>query len=121
MCSWCSARRGEKPTTPFVRISGDGGQTFGAPHAVPQISLVVRAASAQTLLIGCDLSDTNVVLRSNDGGVTWRTTLMSSVPSSGTVTLGWEDPQTARVSVGTDAIWTTRDAGAGWTKNPLTP
>jgi len=115
----CAARK--KPTTPFVRISGDGGKTFGAPHDVPSIALVVRTASAQTILIGCNGSDTNVVLRSTDGGVTWRTALMSPFPTGGAVTLGWENPQTARVSLGANAIWTTRDAGGAWTKNAVAP
>jgi BNR/Asp-box repeat len=116
----CSAR--QPPTTPFVRISTDGGKTFGARRPVPVAGAgAVRAASAQTLAVGYRSGGANAVLVSRDGGRTWHTTLRAAARGSGAVTLGWENATTARASFDSDAIWTTRDGGLDWTRNPVTP
>ena len=60
------------------------------------------------------------VMLSTDGGANWRTTL-NVATQAGAVALGWENPQTARASFATDAMWTTRDAGRTWTENAVTP
>jgi photosystem II stability/assembly factor-like uncharacterized protein len=105
----CSA--GQQPRSPFVRISTDGGMTFG-----PR-----RPASAQTLAVGYSTANANGVLISDDGGETWRAAFHPPLTASDLVTLGWEDSTTARVSFNTDTIWTTRDAGVDWTGNRVTP
>ncbi len=112
----CSAR--EQPASSFIRVSGDGARTFGLPLDVPIRTVgVVRAASAQTVLIG----DGTGVTVSSDGGATWHTTLTASPAPGSSIALGWENPETARASFDTDAIWTTRDAGRTWTEYAVTP
>jgi photosystem II stability/assembly factor-like uncharacterized protein len=109
---------------PFVRVSGDGGKTFGPRRSVPIVgasSGVVRATSAQTMLVAYRAGSTNAVLTSSDGGDTWRTTLRPSVPATDAVTLGWETTQTARAAFDTDAMWTTRDSGVHWVLNTVAP
>ena len=116
----CSAR--QQPTSPSVRISTDGGVTFGPRRPVPLADVgVVRAASAQTLAVGYSTANANGVLVSDDHGMTWRAALHPPLTASEVVTLGWEDSTTARVSFNTNTIWTTRDAGLAWTANQVTP
>jgi hypothetical protein len=116
----CSARR--QPISPFVRISTDGGKTFGPPHSVPFNGFGdIRAASAQTVAVAYSATNADVVMVSHDGGVTWQTTLRAPRNANDLVTLGWENAQTARASFNTDTIWTTRDGARGWTHNTITP
>jgi len=116
----CSAR--QQPMSPFVRISTDGGTTFGPRRPVPLNDFgVVRAASAQTLAVGYSTNSANGVLVSDDQGATWRAAFRPPLTASDLVTLGWEDSTTARVSFSSDTIWTTRNAGLDWTGNQVTP
>jgi hypothetical protein len=116
----CSAR--QQPVSPFVRISTNGGTTFGPRRPVPFTNVgVVRAASAQTLAVGYSTTNADGVLVSADRGVTWRAAFHPPLTGSNVVTLGWEDSNTARVSFNTDTIWTTHDAGLAWTANQVTP
>jgi photosystem II stability/assembly factor-like uncharacterized protein len=116
----CSAR--QQPTSPFVRTSVDGGKTFGASRGVPIDTFgALRAASAETLIVGSSSTRANSVLVSSDGGSTWRTTLHAPRRTGDSLALGWETSQTARVTFDTPSIWTTRDAGAHWTRNAVAP
>jgi photosystem II stability/assembly factor-like uncharacterized protein len=116
----CSAR--QQPTSPFVRTSVDGGKSFGPSRAVPIDTFgALRAASAETLIVGSSSTQSNSVLASTDGGNTWRTTLYAPRLTGDSLLLGWESSQTARVTFDTGSIWTTRDAGARWTKNAVAP
>jgi len=108
----------------WVRVSLNGGATFGPDQQVPSRSSApagvieryqLAAASANRLLVVETGVHTSKVLLSENGGRTWSTPLnMSS--GSPVVLVGYEDPLTARIAQA-DTVWTTRDGGQTWTAN----
>jgi hypothetical protein len=111
----------------WVRVSTDGGASYGPDEAVPELaqprgdvgSYQLAAASAGRLLavedIDGDGEHGSQVLLTVNGGVTWSTVLR--LPTGPPVVLvGFEDPLTGRVAQG-DLVWTTRDGGRTWTED----
>jgi hypothetical protein len=109
----------------WVRVSANGGASYGPDQAVPFLAHApgdpggyqLTAASAGRLLavedIDGDGEHGSQVLLTVDGGVSWSTVLR--LPTGPRVVLvGYEDPLTGRVAQG-DTVWTTRDGGRTWT------
>jgi len=104
----------------WIRISTDDGSSFGADEHLPMLPVpkgtitdyqLAAASAARLLVVETGLSGSRLV-RSDDGGRTWTTSLQ--FPGTGNVLLvGFEDPRTARVAQG-DTVWTTRDGGRSW-------
>ena len=111
----------------WVRISTDGGATFGAAEHLPLLPVTARgtitdyqlaAASPARLLAVQTGTSGSRLLRSGNGGRSWITSLR--FPGGSNVLLvGFEDPRTARVAQG-DTVWTTRDAGQTWRADHFT-
>jgi hypothetical protein len=104
----------------FVRTSIDAGRTFGTRHTVPSgAGTTIAAGSARTLLVTGIAGGRFQALVSRDGGQTWRATL--SIPAregdAGTWFADFQSARTARVAFGGPSIWTTRDAGATWSRS----
>jgi hypothetical protein len=112
--------------TAWIRVSTNGGASFGpdrtvpAPRGVPAgqvLRLQIAAASARRLLILVAGQHGNRVLLSKNGGLSWSATLSPGGPGPGgldTILLvGFEDQVTARVAQG-DLVWTTYDGGQHW-------
>jgi photosystem II stability/assembly factor-like uncharacterized protein len=108
----------------WVRVSADGGASYGPDQAVPLLarapgevaSYQLAAASAGRLLavedtIGGGTPGSQVLLTEN-GGVSWSTVLRLP-PGPPVVLVGYEDPLTGRVAQGA-MVWTTRDGGRTW-------
>ncbi len=105
----------------WVRVSVDGGATFGpdqvvrAPGGLPTRDIdgyQLAAASANRLLVVATGPHADRVYLTDDGGQTWSTTLASS-GSAPIIEVGFEDPLTARIARG-DLVWTTYDGGRHW-------
>ena len=110
----------------WIRISADDGSSFGADEQLPPLpvpkgiitSCQLAAATHARLLAVQTGTNGSRLLRSDNGGRTWTTSLQ--FPGGGTVLLvGFEDPQTARVAQG-DTVWTTLDGGQTWHRNHFT-
>jgi hypothetical protein len=108
----------------WIRVSADGGASYGPDRAVPFLahspggpgSYQLAATSAGRILVVEDTSGngapgSNILLTVN-GGLSWSTTghLKAGAP---VILVGFEDPLTARVAAG-DTVWTTRDGGRTW-------
>jgi hypothetical protein len=113
-----------------IRVSTDRGKTFGPPERVPSIPLnaffsPIAAGSRQTIAVAYSDEHEYGVVVTNDGGVTWHTTLRPVAPATRETahppSLGWQDANSARVSFNTNAIWTTRDGGRSWTRHLVSP
>lgn len=105
----------------WIRVSVDGGATFGPDELVPSLAggpyeqYRVAAASSGRVLVAETGSHSSKILLTENGGRTWSATL--SLTGSATVLLvGFEDPVTARVARANTA-WTTRNGGRTWTAN----
>ncbi len=110
----------------WIRISTDGGATYGADVPLPLLPVTTRgtitdyqlaAASPARLLAVETGTRGSRLLRSRDGGRSWTTSLRFPGGSS-VLLVGFEDPQTARVAQG-NTVWTTRDDGQTWRARPL--
>ncbi|WP_375487229.1 hypothetical protein [uncultured Jatrophihabitans sp.] len=102
---------------PFVVVGTRAGRSFTRPRALPNVGTsfpFAAAASRTTVLTGVGR-----LYRSTDGTKTLRA--VSGVDVTGGVRfIGFESPQVGRiVSADGHTIWTTRDAGASWTKVTL--
>jgi hypothetical protein len=108
----------------WVRVSANGGASYGPDQAVPFLphqageaaSYQLAAASAGRLLAvedtGGDGQHGSQVLLTVNGGVSWSTVLRLSAGAP-VVLVGYEDPLTGRVAQG-DVVWTTRNGGRTW-------
>ena len=101
----------------YVRISTDGGATWGADEMLPAPPAgfyrdQLAIGSAGTLLVVESGQRSSELLSSSDGGHTWavRLTMRGTAP---VILVGFEDPETARVAQG-DTVWTTTDGGRIW-------
>ena len=118
----------------WIRVSTDGGATFGPDETVPTVasaqrgsmlSYQVAAASADRVLVTQTGVASTQVLVTQDGGLRWSVTLRAAGagtgPGPGTaglVVAGFSGPLTARIAqAGT--IWTTTDGGRTWRADPL--
>jgi len=105
----------------WVRVSVDGGASFGPSQTVPPGPAVppgtirsyqLAAASAGRLLVVESGQNGSRVLLTENGGQTWSATL--NLAASGPVVLvGYQDPVTGRIAQ-SDLVWTTRDGGRTW-------
>jgi photosystem II stability/assembly factor-like uncharacterized protein len=105
----------------WVRVSVNGGATFGPDRVVPTrlsatAGVVFRyqlaAASNGRLLIVETGQHGSSVLLTENGGRTWSTPLALSSASS-VVLVGYQDPLTARIAQ-SGTVWTTTDGGQTW-------
>jgi len=104
----------------WIRVSANGGASYGPGETLPAIEHPagdgsddqVAAASAGRMLVTENSAAGSQVLLTGNGGVSWATVLRlpASAPA---VLVGFEDPLTARVAQG-DHLWTTRDGGRTW-------
>jgi len=105
----------------WVRVSVDGGTSFGPSQTVPSGPAVppgtirsyqLAAASAGRLLVAESGQNGSRVVLTENGGQTWSATL--NLAASGPVVLvGYQDPVTGRIAQ-SDLVWTTRDGGRTW-------
>lgn len=114
---------------PWVRVSVDGGATFGPDHTVRAPGgLLTRdldgyqlaAASAGRLVVVATGQHAGRVYLTDDGGQTWSSTLATGGTGNGTgignnpvILVGFEDPLTARIAQG-DLVWTSYDGAQHW-------
>jgi hypothetical protein len=109
----------------WVRVSADGGASYGPDQAVPSLAQAPGDLGAYQLAAAgpgrpLAVEDTDgdgehgsQVLLTVNGGVSWSTVLR--LPAGAPVILvGYEDPLTGRVAQG-NMVWTTRDGGRTWT------
>jgi len=111
----------------WIRISANGGATFGPDHLVrfvpaPRGTIIhyelAAASSARVLVLSTDSAGRSRVVLTENAGRTWTTTL--TLPAGAApVLVGYEDPLTARAAQG-DTVWTTRTGGRTWTANHIT-
>lgn len=107
----------------WVRISTDGGATFGPDRPLPASAAPsgtltryqLAAASAARFLVVETGTSGSRLLTSQSAGRTWSAKLR--FPGNAPVLLvGFEDPRTARVAQA-DSVWTTRDGGHAWRRD----
>jgi hypothetical protein len=104
----------------WVRVSVNGGASYGPDRAVPSapaavgtiLSYQLAAASVGRLLVVETSERGSRALLTEDGGRTWSTSLRLSAAGS-VVLVGFEDPLTGRIAQG-DRVWTTGDGGRAW-------
>ncbi|HVB46152.1 MAG TPA: sialidase family protein [Streptosporangiaceae bacterium] len=111
----------------WVRISADGGATFGPDQTVPSLTGTPKgtvvlyhlaAASSSRILVTETGSTDSKLLRTENGGRTWSIRL--TFPGTAPVLLvGFEDPLTARVAQA-DTVWTTASGGRTWRADKFT-
>ncbi len=113
----------------YVRISTDGGLTFGPPRAVPGGSGFSQLAitSASTLFVGnAVIGGTGTygyrLMGSFNGGLAWSTVASqtAALPGPGAAPgdfLGFEDASHGRWIGGASSLWTTRDGGRIWSES----
>ncbi len=105
----------------WIRVSTDGGTTYGPDEVVPSLvsGTIVRyqiaAASSDGVLVTETGLHSSKVLLTQNGGGTWSATL-SLASSTTPLLVGFEDPATGRVALG-DTAWTTHNGGQTWTAN----
>ncbi len=103
----------------WVRISTNGGATFGPDQVLPApprsggyYRYQLAAASASRLVVTETGQHGSRLLTTQDGGRTWKLTL--TMPSTAPVLLvGFEDPHTARVAQA-NTVWTTTNGARTW-------
>jgi photosystem II stability/assembly factor-like uncharacterized protein len=122
-----TAPAGEEFGPAWVRVSTDGGASFGPDQTVPFRAAAaggfatyqLAAASSGRLLVvetGAGQGQpTSQVLLSEDGGHSWSARL-SLTGAARVVLVGYEDPLTGRVAQG-DTVWTTGDGGRTWRRD----
>jgi photosystem II stability/assembly factor-like uncharacterized protein len=105
----------------WVRVSADGGASFGPDQTVPSrlaapAGTITRyqlaAASAGRLLVVETGQQGSSVLLTGNGGQNWSTSLSPTAPGP-VVLIGYQDPVTARIAQA-DTVWTTTDGGRTW-------
>ena len=107
--------------SPWVRVSTNGGATFGpdrtvvAAHGLPT-SVVsgyqVAAASASRLVVVAASDHGNKTYVSQNGGRTWKTAFHSQ-GSGAIILVGFQDSLTGRIAQG-GRVWTTINGGKHW-------
>jgi photosystem II stability/assembly factor-like uncharacterized protein len=112
---------------PFVATSSNAGVTFAAGTAKAGLSAPIAAESARDVFatVAGSPKSAGQLLRSTDGGKTWA--VVATAPATSTFGgfaygfLGFENTTTGRWVSPSDpyTIWTTRDAGATWTRHSL--
>lgn len=110
----------------WIRISVNGGATFGPDQTVPATPApagsllryqLAAASSGTVLVLANDSIGTSQVLLTENAGRTWTTTL--TLPATGTpILVGYEDPQTARIAQ-SSMVWTTQTGGRTWTPDVI--
>ena len=111
----------------FVTTSTDAGQTFVPGTANANLSAPIAAASAGVVFADVEATGqpSDQLLRSTDGGRTWAVvaTAQESSTFGGYLLqfLGLESAKTGRWVSAFDpyAVWSTRDGGATWTRQPF--
>jgi len=107
----------------WIRVSDNGGATFGADEQVPSLqsaspgtilSYQLAASSSGRVLVTETSPSGSKVLLTQNGGQSWSQTL--SIPAGNVVLVGYEDTLTGRIAAG-NQVWTTHDGGATWTAN----
>jgi photosystem II stability/assembly factor-like uncharacterized protein len=104
----------------FVVTSLNSGRSFGARRVLPAgAGVTIGVGSAQTLAVTAIRGNRFLALVSGDGGRSWRVTLSLPAPDgdAGRFFLDFQSARTARVAFGGPTIWTTRDAGATWSRS----
>lgn len=113
----------------YVRVSTDGGLTFGPPRSVPgngdfsQLALT----SSSSLFVGNAVTGGSGaygyhLMGSFNGGLNWRTLASQTADLPGPLAtpsdfLGFEDPTHGRWIGGGSSLWTTSDGGRGWSES----
>jgi photosystem II stability/assembly factor-like uncharacterized protein len=107
----------------WVRVSVDGGASFGPDEQVPSLLAApsgtimhyqLAAASSGRLLVTETGSAGSRALLTENGGQNWASSL--SMPAGSVVLVGYQDPLTARIAEG-NQVWTTHDGGSTWADN----
>ena len=112
------ARRGQRLPAAWVRVSTNGGATFGPDKIVPSrlhasyLQYQLAAARDNRLLVVETGQHGSQVLLTENGGASWSSTL--SLSSTGKVILvGYQDPLTCRVAQAGN-LWTSTTGGQTW-------
>jgi photosystem II stability/assembly factor-like uncharacterized protein len=107
----------------WVRVSVDGGATFGPDEQVPSLlaapsGTIMRyqlaAASSGRLLVTETGTSGSRALLTENGGQNWSSAL--SIPAGTVLLVGYQDSLTARIAEGSQ-VWTTHDGGSTWTSD----
>jgi hypothetical protein len=111
----------------WVRVSTNGGATFGPDEVIPSLPAVsigtvvryqIAAGTSGRLLVSETGATASRLLRTGNGGQTWSTVL--SMPAAAPVVLvGFEDPLTGRVAQA-NTVWTTTNGGLTWVPDAFT-
>jgi photosystem II stability/assembly factor-like uncharacterized protein len=111
----------------WVRVSTNGGATFGPDRTLPApdaslgtfIRYQIAAGTVHRFFVAETGQYGSQLVETQNAGGTWATHL--TMPSTSPVILvGFEDPLTARVAQG-DTVWTTRSGGQAWTADKFVP
>jgi photosystem II stability/assembly factor-like uncharacterized protein len=106
----------------WVRVSTNGGATYGPDKTVPSVvpgtirEYQVAAASSRRLLVVETGQHGSQVMLTENGGASWSSTLglTAGLNSAAKVILvGYQDPLTCRIAAG-DKVWTTGNGGQAW-------
>jgi photosystem II stability/assembly factor-like uncharacterized protein len=106
----------------WVRVSVDGGASYGPDKTVPStMPGTIRqdqlaAASSGRLLVVETGQHGSQALVTEDGGTSWTSTLSLSADLSSAakvILVGYQDPLTCRIASG-DNVWTTSNGGHSW-------
>jgi photosystem II stability/assembly factor-like uncharacterized protein len=102
----------------WIRVSVDGGATFGPDKVVPSLAGAtfeqyrVAAASSGRVLIAETGPHSSKILLTENGGRTWSATL-SPTGRASVLLVGFQDTVTARIAQA-NTVWTTRNGGRTW-------
>ncbi len=105
----------------WVRVSDNGGASFGRDEQVPSlqsapagtiVSYQLAASSSGRLLVTESAPSSSEALLTQNGGQSWSPTL--SMPAGNVVLVGYQDTVTGRIA-SVNQVWTTHDGGSTWT------
>jgi photosystem II stability/assembly factor-like uncharacterized protein len=106
----------------WVRVSTDGGATYGPDQTVPSAVpgtyrqyQFAEASSGRVLLVETGQHGSQVLL-SQDGGASWSSTLSLTAglnSAAKVILVGYQDPLTCRIASGNN-VWTTVNGGSSW-------
>ena len=120
---------GQSQLSEYVRVSTDGGVTFGPPRAVPGNGSFSQLAvtSDSTLFVGNAVTGGwgayhYQLMGSFDGGLKWTTLASQTADLPGPLAapsdfLGFEDATHGRWIGGGSSLWTTSDGGRSWSES----